>query len=174
MIYIFILKVNYGKGFRAPSLSELYFHMNKTPIPIMTVIINGNPNLKPEESTNFDISYELDNDTSWGKFTYFHNDVDNLISSGNATITRIPGRPVHIISTSTYENIDKAKVQGFEVEAGHHFNDSWQVKATANWIDARDKSDDSRLPDRAQNTTTLQFIYDDQKPNGFNAILWEE
>lgn len=168
------LKVNYGKGFRAPSLSELYFHMNKTPIPIMTVIINGNPNLKPEESTNFDISYELDNDTSWGKFTYFHNDVDNLISSGTATITRIPGRPVHIISTSTYENIDKAKVQGFEVEAGHHFNDSWQVKATANWIDARDKSDDSRLSDRARNTTTLQFIYDDQKPNGFNAILWEE
>lgn len=168
------IKVNYGQGFRAPSLSELYFHMNKTPIPIMTVIINGNPDLKPEESTNFDISYEADNDTSWGKLTYFHNDVKNLIASSGSVITRIPGRPIHIINESSYANVDRAKVQGVELELGHHFNDNWQVKATSNWLDARDKSDNSYLPDRARNTTTLQFIYDDQKTDGFNAILWEE
>ena len=50
--------MNYGKAFRAPTIFELYSQMIHSPIASMRVIVEGNPDLQPEKSTNFDISLE--------------------------------------------------------------------------------------------------------------------
>ena len=69
-------KANWGEGYKAPSVSELY--MDYTHMGVLTL---GNPNLRPEESKNWDLSYEGEWGKTFGKITYFHNDIDNMIST---------------------------------------------------------------------------------------------
>lgn len=157
-------KANWGKSFKAPTISELYMSMTRAMGP-MTVTVLGNPDLQPEEAESWDISYEYDDDKNWGKITYFENDVKNLITS-------------HALDAdgyiNEYINVDKAQINGVELELGHHFNKNWTVKATSNWLDAVDKADDSRLDNRAKNITTLQLMYDDLDPYGYSVVLWNQ
>lgn len=157
-------KANWGKSFKAPTISELYMSMTRAMGP-STVTVLGNPDLQPEEAESWDISYEYDDDKNWGKITYFENDVKNLITS-------------HALDAdgyiNEYINVDKAQINGVELELGHHFNKNWTVKATSNWLDAVDKADDSRLDNRAKNITTLQLMYDDLDPYGYSVVLWNQ
>lgn len=157
-------KANWGKSFKAPTISELYMSMTRAMGP-STVTVLGNPDLQPEEAESWDISYEYDDDKNWGKITYFENDVKNLITSHALDAD---GR------INEYINVDKAQINGVELELGHHFNKNWTVKATSNWLDAVDKADDSRLDNRAKNITTLQLMYDDLDPYGYSVVLWNQ
>lgn len=158
------LKFNLGKGFKAPTISELYMNMHRAMGP-MTVNVYGNPDLQPEESTSWDISYEAELNNNWGKLTYFNNDVTNLIDYESINGSYFDMRNV---------NIGKAQINGVELELGRHLNDNWTVKATSNWLDAKNEITDERLSNRAENTTTLQLIYDDNDKNGYSAMLWQQ
>ncbi|MBM6732856.1 TonB-dependent receptor plug domain-containing protein [Megasphaera stantonii] len=157
-------KANWGKGFKAPTISELYMNMHRAMGPF-TVNVYGNPDLQPEETESWDISYEYDDEKTWGKITYFENDIKNLITSES-----INGSPFD----ARYVNVNRAEINGVELEIGHHFNKHWTVKATSNWLDAVDKADDSRLENRAKNITTLQLMYDDLDPYGYSVVLWNQ
>ena len=130
-----------------------------------TVNVYGNPDLKPEEATSWDISFEAEKDNNFGKITYFNNDVKNLIT------TQPIGGSYY---DQRYVNVAEAEIDGVELEIGRNLDDKWTVKATSNWIDATDKSDGSRLDNRAKNMTTLQLIYDDHDDNGYSAVLWQQ
>lgn len=157
-------KANWGKGFKAPTISELYMNMHRAMGPY-TVNVYGNPDLQPEETESWDISYEYNDEKNWGKITYFENDIKNLITSES-----INGSPFD----ARYVNVARAEINGVELELGHHFNKNWTIKATSNWLDAIDKSDDSRLENRAKNITTLQLMYDDLDPYGYSVVLWNQ
>lgn len=158
------IKANWGKGFKAPTISELYMAMHRA-MGGQTVNVYGNPDLKPEESTSWDISFEAEKDNNFGKITYFNNDVKNLIT------TQQIGSSFY---DQQYVNVDEAEIDGVELEIGRNLDDKWTVKATSNWIDATDKSDGSRLDNRTRNMTTLQLIYDDHDDYGYNAVLWQQ
>lgn len=162
----FRLKTNLGKGFKAPSISELYMKMTRRPIPTMTVIVLGNPDLKPEKSTNYDISLEGEKGLSFGKLTYFDNDVTDLID----TVTTRVGR----VSTSEYVNIDKARIKGVELEAGRHLSDKITVKTAYTYLDAKNAKTDEFLDNRAKNRYSVQLHYDDEQRTGISSILWYE
>ena len=158
-------KANYGKGYKAPTLSELYMVMNRA-MGVATVHVEGNPNLQPETSYSYDFSIEADKGANFGKLTYFNNKVSNLIDtestqSGNEY-------------WSKYINIGKAQINGVEFELGRHLNDRWTAKVTHNYLDATNKITGERLGNRAKNTTTFQLIYDDHKDNGISAVLWDQ
>ncbi|MGD0025865.1 MAG: TonB-dependent receptor [Xanthobacteraceae bacterium] len=70
------LKATYGTGFKAPSLQDLY-------VNYYSFGFVANPNLKPEESTGWDVGFEqpLANDRFRFGSTYFRNDIRNLITS---------------------------------------------------------------------------------------------
>lgn len=73
------LKATYGTGFKAPSLYQLY------------APYYGNADLKPEESTGYDVGFEqqvFGGKASFGA-TYFHNDITNLISYDPVTYVNI-------------------------------------------------------------------------------------
>lgn len=108
------LRLAYGRGFRAPSLRELYFDFFDA-----SHSIEGNPDLEAELSHSFNASwnwYLLK--TSSLSYTSivsgFYNSVDNMIGYGlkpsNNTIT-------------TYINIEKYKTQGIT------WNNSFQTSA---------------------------------------------
>lgn len=162
------VKTSYGKGFRAPTISELYMEFRGTMGPYTTAIL-GNPDLEPEKSENWEISFEGEKNNNFGKITYFYNDVKNLINSDAV----MQGFPFWTIN-SKYVNVDKARLSGMELELGRHLNKNFTVKLGYNYLDAIDKSDNSRLTSRARHTATLQLRYDDGKKDGISAILWNE
>lgn len=159
-------KANFGKGFKAPSISELYMKMTHRPIPSMTVIVIGNPDLKPEESKTYEFSLEGEKGANFGKLTYFHNDVTDLISTQT---TR-----VGMVYTSKYINVNKAKIEGVELEAGRKLNDSFTLKTAYNYLDAKNQISGERLDSRAKNKYSVQLHYDDPGNSGISGILWHE
>ena len=96
------LKASYGTGFKAPTLNELFVELSgrSSSSPI--------PNLRPEESTGWDVGFEqplFDNRVRFGA-TYFHNDIDEPDHPAPD-----PARGVHRWHNI---NIGKAKTSGVE------------------------------------------------------------
>ena len=97
------LRVSYGRGFRAPSLRELYFDFHDASHDVV-----GNPNLEAElsHSVNGSFTYHvirLAQSNLQSSVSAFYNDVDNLI-----TTVAQPSSGL-----TTYTNIDKFKSKGF-------------------------------------------------------------
>lgn len=152
------LKATYGRGYKAPSVSELYLNFNHY------VTILGNPDLKPEKSLNFDLSYESEFGDGWAKLTYFYNKVSNKIST----------LPYGSWLIQKYYNIDKALIQGYEVEVGTKLSDKWNAKLNVNKTHAVDQSDYSRLNFSPLYKTTVSLNYDEGVANGYSASLWSD
>ncbi|QCJ71782.1 vitamin B12/cobalamin outer membrane transporter [Providencia heimbachae] len=136
---------SYATAYKAPNLSQLYAYSSS--IYGTTV---GNPNLKPEESKQWEIGFEGKTGPLFWQVNAYHNDIDNLIDYKY-------GYPI-----STYENIGKAEIKGVEwvgeVETGifHH-------QVTYQYTDPRDKEKDEVLLRRAKQQVKYQLdwaIYD--------------
>jgi len=160
------LKANYGKSYRAPTISLLYYEMTRS-MGKRIVQVLGNPDLQPETSISFDFGIEAEKDNNWGKLTYFNNSVSNLITS--ETVSKTSTKTI-----ARYINVNKAQINGVEAELGRHFNKHLSVKTTYNWLDAIDKETNERLNNRAKNNATVQLTYTDNKPNPLTVTLWNE
>lgn len=164
-------KVNYGKSFRAPTVYELYSTMDKR-MGMMNVQVLGNPDLKPEKATNFDIGFEAEQGKWSGKLGYYHNEIDNLIDSDMFYRGYVPG--VGMVVKSKYYNVGEVEISGAEAEVGYNFNDNWNVKATYNYTDAKDKTTNARLNNRARQNGVVQLSYTDNAELPFTATLWSK
>ena len=161
------LKVNYGKGYKAPSISEMYLNMfHTTPIGVLNIV--GNPNLQPETSTSFDVSVEAERGRTFGKASYYHSRVSNLIDSH-----KVESSVAGVSQRHQYYNVGKAKIQGLEFSVGHKVSDRITVKGTYSHIDAKDMTTGERLGNRPRSMSTLQLMYDDHQPDGYSAVLWD-
>ena len=165
-------KANIGTAYRAPTASELYFSWHHTPNARMDVQINGNPNLKPEKALNFDLGFEMEKDKTFGKITYFHNKVDDLINI-DTVMSRLPGFPPRVLATGPYRNIDSATMQGVELEVRQALGGGFSVRGLYTYLDARDGKTGERLAGRPYHKASLQLSYDDAK-HGWNATLWND
>ncbi len=97
------VRVSYGRGFRAPSIRELFFNFFDA-----SHSIEGNPDLEAERSHTVNASWnarlvETDNNLRLnGVISAFYNDVDNMIGYGVR-----PGSNV-----TTYVNINEFRSKG--------------------------------------------------------------
>ena len=107
------IKANWGKSWRAPNLVELYAGQDHG-----FTTIYGNPDLKPEEATTWELGFEAEKDNNWLKLNYFNSKYDNLI-----TYDKVNGK-------NTFINAQDAKTDGVEFEVGRQFNDNWSIRAT--------------------------------------------
>ena len=87
------LKGNYGTGFKAPSLNQLYD----------TIYGSGNPDLKPETSINWDVGLEQD---------FYRKKVTTGVSYFNNTFNNL----IQYLSVPPYtnNNVSRAKTSGVE------------------------------------------------------------
>ncbi len=166
------IKFNVGTGYRAPSIYEMYGDMSKWMMGMQVNVI-GNPDLKPEKSFNVDVSYEAEQGKSNFKLTPFYSEVKDLINSKTIDNGTDPTTGTKF-NTSTYENIQKAKLYGTEFEAGYNFDDHWNVSANYTYLDAIDDADDSRLEGRSRHTAVIKLAYTDAKENPLTVALYSK
>lgn len=116
-----ILKSSYGTGFRAPALNELFFPFY------------GNKNLKPEETTSWEIGLEkgIVKDRVSVSLTYFSQNYENLIETDPLTFTAA--------------NIAKAEIKGLEANTVLKVSDNLNIKAGYAYLDTKDKTTEQRL-----------------------------
>lgn len=143
------LKGNYGTGFKAPSLFQLYSSY-------------GDPNLKPDESRSYDFGFEqkfIDNKISFG-LSYFHNDFKNMVAWDSAT--------------SKYKNIENAETNGFELETKFLPLKSLTIGANFTYTDTKDKETGLELVRRPKRQVNLnlnwQFLENANINLGLNYV----
>ncbi len=132
---------NIGTAFKAPTLENLYGSYGSA--------FYSNPNLKPEESTSYEIG--LDQKLNYGLSAYlsgYSTNVKNLISSG-----KINGK-------TTYINVNKARIQGGELGIKWAF-DNLFANAEYAYTKAQNRTTDLDIPYRPRQTYTLTLGYDD-------------
>lgn len=152
------LHASWGKGVQNPTLTELFgFFANFV----------GNPDLKPENSTGWDVGVEqsfLDKRLIVD-VTYFNNRIKDLISSEfDAALGA--SRPINLDGTS--------KIQGVEVSGTAKIIDGLTLKASYTFTDGEDPDGDQlvrRPPHLASTTLNYAFLNDDEGRRRANVSL---
>ena len=122
-----------SQGFRAPRLNQLIDGVSGVSGQGTTINI-GNPNLKPETSTNVELSALFDNKAGWtSSATFFHNDVKDKIASGGSCLTSAISSCAFNPTADYAINVDKAKTWGLELSSRAQLAKDWAVKAGYTW-----------------------------------------
>jgi len=104
------IRGSYARGFRAPSLKELYFDF----VDINHNIV-GNTELKAEYSNNFNLSINytktVKNYLLKMSFSSFYNKIDNLITLAQGAGTQF-----------SYVNIGEYQTHGFQLNSNHSYD----------------------------------------------------
>lgn len=152
------LRAGYGSAFNAPSLIQMYSTFSRR-----TSVINGNPNLKPEESRTAELAARYQFSQGYLELTLHHSSVDQLIASEIvSTSGTCPGRGCNY--NYLYQNINKATLQGAELTLNLALAENHQMRSSAEYLDARDDKENTRLTDRArwQSYISLNSTLSDQ------------
>ncbi len=146
-------KANYGHSFRAPGAGELfqdYYGMGGM------YHIMGNSELQPETADSFDLALESSGKTWFGRVGYFYNDVSDLIDT---TLVRTTGIPPRRISHYQYMNIDKAKLQGMEIEGSWQTTESLRLGMNYTYLDATNETTNERIASKPRNMASGMVDY---------------
>ncbi|MBK5722794.1 TonB-dependent receptor [Dysgonomonas sp. Marseille-P4677] len=106
------LKAMISKGFRNPTIRELY------------MFVPQNPDLLPERLINYELSYSqrlLNNTFSYGLNLFYING-DNIIQT-----LPVNGRPMNI-------NTGKIENWGIETNVAYQINSSWKISTNYSWL----------------------------------------
>jgi len=148
------IKTSYAKGFKAPSLNDLFF-----PAAFGCPAF-GNPNLRPERSWELDAGVEqnLLNDRVKVGATYFHREVKDLIE----------GRPIPDDPFGCFraQNVGRARFDGVEWTLAVKLLEALTLNANYTYLDW--DTADGKLPRRSRNVgnVTLNYVY-----GGWNTNL---
>ncbi|WP_338649062.1 TonB-dependent receptor domain-containing protein [Pseudomonas sp. ML2-2023-3] len=127
------LKGGIARGFKAPELRAVvkdyaYLRRNR-------FVMFGNPDLKPESSTNYEMSALWSNrDNLSAGATVFYNDFKDKLS----TVTTDERWNGYIVMDRV--NVDKAVIQGVELTGQWDVSDSVLLKANYTYTDSEQKS----------------------------------
>lgn len=165
------LSLRYDEAFRAPSLNELYitgthFVLGESPIipglPISNTFV-PNPDLSPEKSHNIEFKADFDFDDVFAQTdkltfsgSYFYNRVEDFINLDvEVDYNPFTGDG----GTSSYKNIDNAKIKGFEITSNYQLEG---FNAGLAYGQTRGKDDDTHawLDNMPADKWTLDLSYD--------------
>ncbi|CAG0954381.1 Colicin I receptor [Burkholderiales bacterium] len=137
-----LLRANWGKGFRAPTLPEIspsvatFFTSVTDPLNNQVTQISGvfagNPNLEAEksESATFGVVFEPTKDMNFGVNAYalkWKNIVaapsfQTIVNAGGPNVIRDPSTNAIVTVLSGYTNLNETKTNGFDFDAKVSFN----------------------------------------------------
>lgn len=159
-------KANYGTSYRAPSVDELYGAFTHGGIWGGMAIV-GNPDLKPEKSKGWEISYEQEfGDTTSAKLTYFDNKKEDAISYKIEI--------AHPSQMGKFYNIDSTSSKGVEFEIKHDFGKGFTLVGNYNWLDSVDDTTGERLNYNARNTYMAKLMWTEPIKKEWNITAWNK
>lgn len=153
------IKLNYGEGYRAPSIKELYTEGST----MMGGQIISNPNLKPETSKGYEISYEQEFGDTETKLTYFKNEKEDAIEQRQIR----PG-------IYQYVNISETTTEGVEFEIKKPLGNGFALVGNYAYLDAMDKENNTRLDWSARNTYTLKLEWIEPVKQEWSVMAWNK
>ncbi|MGN3974018.1 TonB-dependent receptor plug domain-containing protein [Tsuneonella sp. SYSU-LHT278] len=152
----FRLRASYGEGFKAPTLFQLLSDF-------------GNADLHPERSRSFDLGLDWHSrsDPTWAAITLFRRDSRDLIdfvSCFGVTGGVCAGRPF-----GTYDNVGRARAQGFEIEAGLAPTTALRTRFAYSFIDAADRGTGADLARRPRHALSGSIDWTTPLPPNLGA-----
>jgi outer membrane receptor for ferrienterochelin and colicins len=160
------LRAGGGRGFNAPTLKELAPGYSAVGGGGMFTI-SGNPDLKPEINTTYEIGGDYAGEGWSLSAGLFQNNLRGLIQTVCVADCGQRGR-----ERREYANVDKARIRGLEL--GGEIDLPWALHAGANYtyLDAIDRSADQRLAGRSRHLANTHLSW---KPTaGFSAQVRNE
>lgn len=153
----FNVRATYARGFKAPTLKELYYHYEKT-IRGKTYLYLGNPDLKPQTSDYYAASIEFLKDKLSASVTAYLNNVDDLI---DYQTTDVPAEDVGsgIDVARMHYNIAKARTKGVDVLFDIPLGAGFSTGGGYSYVDARNLTEKVRLNGVAENYGTVHLTY---------------
>ncbi len=164
-------------GYKAPSAKDL--HNGVISVGNQGGTFNvGSPNLKPEESTNYELGFNYNNGNLDLTTTAFFNKIKNLITDGpellNCFSVKNPNQPSCVsygshITQDTFSqkiNADEAETKGVELSLKYSIIPEWDIKAAYTYMESeitKGKNKGSYLsnvPKNAFNMTSTFHIND--------------
>lgn len=144
------LRASIGRGFRAPSFKELYMEFLNTAAGA-GYRVEGNPDLRPESSTNLSGSIEWSGDRLYSRVQFFYNRFDDFIET-----TELPREGD--LAAYTYANIDDGETWGTEIELGATWG-GLRAEAGYGWLRARDRDTGAVLLGRPEHSARGSLGY---------------
>ncbi len=162
------LKANVGQAFRSPNVEELYQYFT-TRMARYWNSVRGNPNLKPEKSTSYELALEGESGIFKVRTAFFYNNVKDLIKNIRIGGSGTAADPQVFVS----QNINKARIQGIEIEAGATALKGLDLKAAYTYLDAKNKTTGEPLTLRPKHKLVARGSYQ-YKPWDLRLDLWTE
>lgn len=141
------LRTTYARGFKAPTLKELYYnwdHGGGGPY------VYGNPDLKPETSDYVSFSAEYISTRMNGSVSLFHTELKDMIDSRPE-----PGDP----NVNYYHNIAQAMTQGVEILLKVDAGMGLAFSGGYSLVDTEDETTGNPLYGRARHSGTFLAEY---------------
>lgn len=143
------LKFSVGKGFKAPTLNELY----SPPWSIAPFTVHvGNPDLEAERLVSYELSLEqrLFDERLFFRISPYYTKGKDFISSVTLPDPVNPGGKI-----KTYDNVDKVDIKGVDVELSYKLFSFLTLFANYNYNETRDDKTDKILDDYPRNQLAL-------------------
>jgi len=140
---------NLGRGFRAPSLFELYADGVHGGV---AAIQEGNPDLQAEESINVDLGLRWNTPRLQGSATVYRNAISNYIYLQDT------GRSRNGLPIFAYEQ-DDALLTGLELEASWQVTDQLEFGGTLDLVRGTNDRTDEDLPLLPADSLRLEATY---------------
>lgn len=158
------LRASYAKGFKAPTLKELYYHYERK-----GTLYLGNTNLDPQTSDYYSFSAEYVLPKVSFSASVYRNNVKDLIAYKSVT-TSVEDEADGVTSTRQNTNIGEARTQGVDVLFNVNVGAGFTFGGGYSYVDARNQTDDIRLDGVANNYGNVRLVYDRSWKNYFMNV----
>lgn len=133
------LRASYREGFKAPTLYQLSG----------TAGAYGNPDLLPERARAYEVGLRFGTVQGWFlDLAAFRRDSRNLIDFVSCPAGPDPQPPICAGGSrpfGTYDNINRARAEGIEVEGGVRLNESFSLSGNYSLLSVKDRTPGSAL-----------------------------
>ena len=165
------VRSSYGKGFRSPTIGELYYLLLH---PEYGYQVIGNPTLKPENSESWSVGAGYQVNRFSADITLYRNNLNHLINYIQAgfpmsqaqlqALLAQYGIPptfgaIPYLATFVYTNVDQAYTQGVNLKGSVLLNRNLKIDGFYAYVDPYSVTDKQTLPEVSRNSGYVRAEY---------------